>query len=425
MKKIFLFCMMALVAMVGLNSCSDDCNHEFIEHDFTQDIVGTWTYVNGEQAEAMVIKADGSFTTTGIMKGGALYEEKGTIKVVNNKVTLAFDGDNETFEGRLEFVAGKSLSIVMFDDNDVRLDYDYCENDLSDEIVGMWVSHDGPIDMSNEIMIRTYSEDGKVTTTGVRTIGGNPEWLLNEECNYRVIGDLVFQELSKEIAGQLKVTHSAERFVYAPKATVLGDLMNVLFYLPMGDSYVESTVSFLRIRQSLDLAGKAYDYNNTYVSNVKGLDEDMTMMGYTFNIGKMEGKNLDKMLKTLLFAVEFPNANTLKYQYHYNGQNLVFEVPIVVDGNKVTIKMSEMHPYYRDVDMYMFQDQNNTQLHMYMPTYSFVNYFGNMDVAALAFAGEIDVTDAAAVQAIFDRMDERVESINVSFVLKARKYSKL
>ena len=425
MKKIFLFCMMALVAMVGLNSCSDDCNHEFIEHDFTQDIVGTWTYVNGEQAEAMVIKADGSFTTTGIMKGGALYEEKGTIKVVNNKVTLAFDGDNETFEGRLEFVAGKSLSIVMFDDNDVRLDYDYCENDLSDEIVGMWVSHDGPIDMSNEIMIRTYSEDGKVTTTGVRTIGGNPEWLLNEECNYRVIGDLVFQELSKEIAGQLKVTHSAERFVYAPKATVLGDLMNVLFYLPMGDSYVESTVSFLRIRQSLDLAGKAYDYNNTYVSNVKGLDEDMTMMGYTFNIGKMEGKNLDKMLKTLLFAVEFPNANTLKYQYHYNGQNLVFEVPIVVDGNKVTIKMSEMHPYYRDVDMYMFQDQNNTQLHMYMPTYSFVNYFGNMDVAALAYAGEIDVTDAAAVEAIFDRMDERVESINVSFVLKARKYSKL
>ena len=44
-----------------------------------------------------------------------------------------------------------------------------------------------------------------------------------------------------------------------------------------------------------------------------------------------------------------------------------------------------------------------------------------MDVAALAFAGEIDVTDAAAVQAIFDRMDERVESINVSFTFKATK----
>jgi hypothetical protein len=147
----------------------------------------------------------------------------------------------------------------------------------------------------------------------------------------------------------------------------------------------------------------------------------MTMMGYTFNIGKMEGKNLDKMLKHLLFAVEFPNANTIKYQYHYNGQNLVFEAPIVVDGNKVTIKMSEFSSYYRDVDMYMYQDKDNTQLHMYMPTYAFINYFANMDLAALAFAGEIDLTDEAAVKAIFDRMDERVESINVSFTFKATK----
>ena len=133
--KIFKLMMVALVAMLGFTACDKDCDHNFIEHDFTQDIVGTWTTLNGELAEAMVIKADGSFTTTGVMKGGSLYEEKGTIKVVNNKVTLAFDGDKETFEGRLEFVAGKSLSLVMFDDNDVRLTYDYCENDLSEEIV--------------------------------------------------------------------------------------------------------------------------------------------------------------------------------------------------------------------------------------------------------------------------------------------------
>ena len=125
--KNFKLMAIALVAMLGFSACEKDCNHDFIEHDFTKDIVGTWTYVNGGQAEAMVIKADGSFTTTGVMIHGALYEEKGTIKVVNNKVTLTFDGDNETFEGRLEFVAGKSLSLVMFDDNDVRLTYDYCE----------------------------------------------------------------------------------------------------------------------------------------------------------------------------------------------------------------------------------------------------------------------------------------------------------
>ena len=118
MKKYFKFMILALVAMCGFASCSEECDHEFIEHDFTQDIVGTWTSLNGELAEAMVIKEDGTFTTTGVMKGGSLYEEKGSIKVVNNKVTLAFDGDKETFEGRLEFVAGKSLSLVMFDDND-------------------------------------------------------------------------------------------------------------------------------------------------------------------------------------------------------------------------------------------------------------------------------------------------------------------
>ncbi|MBO5885328.1 MAG: hypothetical protein J6Q43_01005 [Bacteroidaceae bacterium] len=417
--KNFKILLMALVAMCGLNSCSDDCNHDFIEHDFSQELVGTWTYVNGEQAEAMVIKADGSFTTTGVMNGGngEFYEEKGTIKVVNNKVTLAFDGDNESYEGRLEFVAGKSMSIVMFDDNDVRLDYDYCENDLSDEIVGMWVCSNSFANTENDMLIQTFKEDGTSITTGY--ISDMEDFVTNAGGNtYKVIGNLFINILPDHAVAAGVPPYMAMRLDYTPNGTANGDIMTFTHYLADG---TKNTDTFLRVKQSLDLAGKKYDYNNTYVSNVKGLDEDMTMMGYTFNIGKMEGKNLDKMLKTLLFAVEFPNANTLKYQYHYNGQNIAFEVPIVVDGNKVTIQMSEMYPYYRDVDMYMFQDQDACQLHMYMPTYSFINYFGNMDVAALAFAGEIDVNDAAAVEAIFERMDERVESINVSFTFKATK----
>lgn len=418
--KIFKFLAVALVAMLGFTACDKDCDHNFIEHDFTQELVGTWTYLEEGQAEAMVIKADGSFTTIGVMKNGGLYEEKGTIKVVNNKVTLAFDGDKETFEGRLELVAGKSMSIVMFDDNDVRLDYDYCKEDLSDEIIGMWVCNDGKPGGENDIAIVTYSKDGKTTTTAQASdfLFDN---LLNVQSDYKVIGDIVIRFLPKENVAEGKIPFIVSRLTYTPNGTALGDILTEHQYLSTENGIVELTSSFLRIKQHLELPGMKYDYNNTYVSNVKGLDEDMTMMGYTFNIGKMEGKNLDKMLKTLLFAVEFPNANTLKYQYLYNGQNFVFEARIVVDGNKVTIKMSEMHPYYRDVDMYMFQDKDNTQLHMYMPTSSFINYFGNMDVAALAYAGEIDVTDAAAVEAIFDRMDERVESINVSFVLKARK----
>ena len=417
--KNFKFWVIALVAILGLNSCSEDCDHEFIEHDFTQELVGTWTYMNGEQAEAMVIKADGSFTTTGVMEGGSMYEEKGTIKVVNNKVTLAFDGDKETFEGRLEFVAGKSMSIVMFDDNDVRLTYDYCENDLSDELVGMWVCNDSKMDAQNDMMIQTFDANGKTTLTGFLPMEDNPEFVLNDKTDYKVVGDLMFLAVPAEFVGGDEPMYIAEKLIYSTVASTLGDVMIFTNYSSDNSELMSET--WFRIKQNLNLAGKAYDYNNTYVSNVKGLDEDMTMMGHTFNIGKMEGKNLDKMLKTLLFAVEFPNANTIKYQYHYNGQNLVFEAPIVVDGNKVTIKMSEFSSYYRDVDMYMFQDQDDCQLHMYMPTYAFINYFANMDLAALAVTGDIDLTDAAAVEAIFERMDERVESINVSFTFKATK----
>ena len=418
MKKLLL--MFAAVGVI-FTACNKntDCGHEFIEHDFTQDIVGTWTFLEDDLAEAMVIKADGSFTTTGVARGGSLYEEKGTIKVVNNKITLAFDGDNQTFEGRLEFVAGKSLSLVMFDDNAARLTYDYCKEDLSDEIIGMWVSNNGPTDMEDEIQIRTYGKDGILTTTGVRTIGGNPEWFFNEECKYRVVGDLIFKELSKEIAGQLKVTHNAERFVYAPKATALGDVMNVFFYLPMGDNYVKSTVSFLHIKQNLNLEGQVYAYKSAYVSNVEGKDEDFTIFDSTFNIAKIEAYDFDKLFGADLHIVELLN-NSIKHTFRPNGQNVVLETPITVDGNKVTLDYSNVNPACRKVEMYMFQDKDDTQLHMYMPTSSFVNYFANMEFSTLLTEGKIDPADATAIEKVYTDMEARVESINVSFVFKAR-----
>ena len=118
--KIFRFLAVALLAVLGVTSCSKDCGHEFIEYDYSKNLVGTWTYLEEGQAEAMVIKEDGSFTITGVMNGGdgALYEEKGTIKVVNNKVTLAYNSGG-VFEGRLELVAGKSLSIVLNEEYDI------------------------------------------------------------------------------------------------------------------------------------------------------------------------------------------------------------------------------------------------------------------------------------------------------------------
>ncbi len=407
MKKILL-----LIAVVSVlfTACNNDCDHEFIEHDFTKEIVGTWTFLNGEQAEAMVIKEDGSFTTTGVMIHGALYEEKGTIKVVNNKVTLAFDGDKETFEGRLEFVAGKSMSLVMFDDNDVRLDYDYCKEDLSEEIVGMWVYND----VKEAMRIHTFDNNGSATFTGWSEYLG--EFSVLENSNYKVVGDLIFQGFSNNEDSSTK--YIASRLVYSPNGTAHGDIMTFKHCLSDG---AESSQSWLRVKQSLDLDGQTYDYSSAYVTNAKGKDEDFSITGNTFNMANIKAGDFDMMFRAVLFCVEFPNANTIKQHFLVNGVDSAFDTSITVEGNKVTLDMSAGNPAFRKVEMYMFQDKDNTQLHMYMPTSSFINYFANLEIVTMLTEGKIDMTDAAAIEKVYTHMEERVESINVSFVLKARK----
>ena len=418
--KIFKFLAVALVAMLGFTACDKDCDHDFIEHDFTQDIVGTWTTLNGELAEAMVIKADGSFTTTGVMKGGSLYEEKGTIKVVNNKVTLAFEGDKDTFEGRLEFVAGKSLSLVMFDDNAARLTYDYCNEDLSDEILGMWVCNDSKVDAQNDMLIQTFNKGGKTVMTGYLPEGEDAEYVLNQEGDYKVVGDLVFLGISTNKGGDNNTFYVAKRLIYAPEATANGDIMTFRFYLPMGNDIVESSESWLRIRQSLDLTNKKYDYHNIYVSNVKGEDKDIEFFNTTINFAKLNASALDKFLNATLFSIMFPDANTIKYSF-LEDQHTTLDAPIVVEGNKMTIKMSAKKAAYRDVVVYAFQDADNTQMHIYMPTSSFETFFANGQIQQLEENGLIDINNTEAVAEVRNNIETAIETINVSFIFKTAK----
>ena len=399
----------ALVAMLGFTACNKDCGHDFIEHDFTKELVGTWTYVQGEQAEAIEIKADGTFAITGVMIHGALYEEKGTIKVVNNKVTLAYDS-GDVFEGRLELVAGKSLSIVLFEEDNIRLDYDYCAKDLSEEIVGMWVYND----VKEAMRIHTFDNNGSATFTGWSEYLG--EFSVLENSNYRVVGDLVFQGFSNEEDSFTK--YIAAKLIYAPNGTAHGDIMTFKSYSSDG---TESVQSWLRVKQHLNLTNKVYTYKSAYISNVKGKDEDFSIMGYPFNIAKIKTSDFDVMFGSDLFLAEFPNSNTMKHRFHINGQDAGFDATIAVKDNKVTIDMSVVNPALRKVDMYMFQDKDDTQLHMYMPTASFINYFANMELYALILEGKIDSADTAAVEKVFADMAARIESINVSFVFKALK----
>ncbi|MBQ1984290.1 MAG: hypothetical protein II232_06660, partial [Spirochaetaceae bacterium] len=67
---------------------------------------------------------------------------------------------------------------------------------------------------------------------------------------------------------------------------------------------------------------------------------------------------------------------------------------------------------------YTFQDADSTQLHMYLPTYAFINFFGNMQVTMMAQNDLLDLDDAPSVNAIYDSIDNAVEAINVSFVME-------
>ena len=417
--KNFKLMAIALVAMLGFSACEKDCDHDFIEVDHSKDLVGTWTYDAGEQAEAIVIKEDGSFTITGVMKYGALYEEKGSIKVVNNKVTLAYES-GDVFEGRLELVAGKSMSIVFNDEYNVRLDYDYCENDLSEEIIGMWVCMDTPADAESEMMIETFYENGKSTLTGFLPLEGDSEQVKNEATDYMVIGDLLFIHIPADKFGDKTPFYVVHKMIYTPNATAMGDIMTMKSIAKAEGGYVAGTSSWLRVKQYLNLDNKVYDYSSAYVSNVKGKDEDFSIMGHTFNIAKIKAGNFDIMLRSVLFCLE-TKANSIKQHFLVDGVEGNIETPIAVDGNKVTIDYSDVNPALRKVEMYMYQDADDSQLHMYMHTDAFINYFANLEVVTLLQAGKINQSDAAAVEKVFADMEARIESINVSFVLKARK----
>ena len=96
MKKLKLL-VVVIVALFGFNSCSKDCGHDFIEVDYSKALVGTWTLVNDDFAEAWVVKEDGSVDVTGVLDG-KYYETKGTVKVKNNKMTIKMSANNPAYQ---------------------------------------------------------------------------------------------------------------------------------------------------------------------------------------------------------------------------------------------------------------------------------------------------------------------------------------
>ena len=413
MKKINLL-LMSLVAL--FMACFTACESKY-DVDHTAHIVGTWTYIGPNYAEVLVIKEDGSVLSTGVEDGEYWENVAGTIKIKDNVATMTFeDGDNAI--GHIDVVPGIAFSI--YEEDGEEWTFNYCANDLSDEIIGMWICNDGLPGEENDMAIITYSENGKmtITTQASDVILDN---FVKQESDYKVVGNLLFRLLPKDNVPEGIPPYVVSRLIYTPNGTSMGDILTEQQFANSENGIVEISPSFLRVKEGLNLAGNKYDYIKTFVTNVKGLDKDINFMGFEFNFAKMDGVKLDKMLKTILFAVEFPTADSIKYSCHYNGEYMALTAPIAVDGNKMTVKMSEKNAAYKDIDLYTFQDADCSQMHMYMPTYAFINFFGNMQATIMAQMGNLDLTDAAAVKAVFDGIDEAVETINVSFVMSKAK----
>ena len=407
--KIFKLMAIALVAMLGFTACDKDCDHEFIEHDHSADLVGTWTCLTENYAEALIIKADGTAVSYGVEDGKYWENVKGTVTVKENNITMIFE-DDDNWTGHFDVIPGMAFS--LFEENGERYIYQYCANDLSDEIVGMWVCTYVPW-MEADMAINVYQADGKAFFTGF--VGdANFDYASNVETTYKVIGDLMFQSNPMSYEGAPK--YLAFRMNYSPNGSEYGDVLTNTNIMAFGDETIETTASMIRIRQSLDLTGKVYDYKSAYVTNAKGKDEDFSIMGNIFNIANINAGDFDIILGSTLFCVEL-NANSIKHKYILNGQDKVFDAPITVEGNKVTLDMSAINPALRKVEMYMYQDADNSQLHMYMHTDAFINYFANLEVVTLLQAGKIEQFDEVAIAKVFADMEARVESINVSFVM--------
>ena len=398
MKKFLSVMMLVLVALLAFTGCEKfTCS----DSHKVSELAGTWTCLHPEFAEALVIKSNGSVLSTGY--DGEYWEDiKGNISIQDGKIAMIFEDDDNT-EGHFDFIPGMAFSVTTEDGK--RYTYNYCKEDLSDEIVGMWVSTQASLKEDENVVIQTFNGNGIAIYTGFGPLDG--EHILNKESSYKIIGDLNFHKIND--------SYMVWKLAYSQNGTSLGDIITF--------SNVDDNIndSYLRINQNLDLAGKKYDYSATYMSNAKGQDKDITFLNTKFNFAKMNGSIIDKFLKSVLYGVQFPNAKTFEYNCLLEGKNVALQLPMEVDGNKITIKMSSRNAAYRDIDVYAFQDEDCSQFHMYMPTSTFENFFGNLSLSILSASGKVDINNPVHVEAVYKEVVDAIESINVSIVMKESK----
>lgn len=393
----------------------------FAKAGVPQQFVGTWTSISNGYAECMTINSDGSATSTGRYEDGTYWiDSKGKVAVLGSIFTWGFD-DGDFAAGQCQVVEGETLVIIDKRDGRRRT-FKYCKEDLSQVVLGMWFISKGVLPNGTpQQLICNFKDDGKVDITGVVYVGeDNPdgESILHREMDYKVYGDLLMVESIEEFANEGKKSYQFCRMSYQEGTTTMGNVITLEQYVDSVSKPILS--SMLSVKQYLELENRKYQYNSIYVSNAKGVDKEVDVFGVPINFGKMDGGVLDKLMKSLLMTYEFPTADKVVLSYYVNGQQKSLEMPITVDGNKLVFKMSSLNPALRDVECFAFQDFTNSQLHYYMNKGGVVNFGANILLLQLAKENKIDLNDKTAVDKLFNDLGAMIESINMTYVFKAK-----
>jgi hypothetical protein len=407
--KFFNVLVVALVAIIGLVSCSKDCDHDFIEHDYTNDLVGTWSVIGPDSAEALEIKADGTMKFTGVFEG-EFFESMARYELANNRMKMVWD-DGVTQEGRLNVVSGASFSLVIDEERGAGYYFAYCHKEFSDKVVGSWL-----IQTDETSEIHTYYDNGTTKTVGYYyNLGEHFE--TSVPGTYKVVGDILFDNVQYS---EDKVLSFGARISHESNGSPFGDTLTTTSLYLQDNELLEEVTTAVRVNPSLDLASKKYNFAGCNVTNVKGESKEVEFMGYNFNFAEMDGSGLDVMLKALSFNIEFDGeGKKLLYSYKYKDETYSFDAPIEVEGNKITAKMSDKVPTLKDVMFYAFQSVDSNHLQLCMDKTSFVNFYTNMQAKLKEATDEqFDITNADSVNTIYNEINSAVETIKLSIAME-------
>lgn len=402
--------LVALVVLLGFNACTNyDCGHDFIEHDYTNDLVGTWSVIGPDSAETLEIKADGTMKFTGVFEG-EFFESMARYELANNRMRVIWD-DGVTQEGRLNVVSGASFSLVIDEESGAGYYFAYCHEDLSDKVVGSWLVQ---TDETSEI--HTYYGNGTTETIGYYYHLGE-HFETSVPGTYKVVGDILFETVKYS---EDKVLSFGARISHKSNGSPFGDTLTTTSLYLQDNELLEEVSTAVRVNPSLDLSSKKYNYSACNVTNVNGENMNIEFMGYNFNFAEMDGSGLDVMLKALSFNVEFDNeGKKLLYSYQHKNEKYSFDAPIEVEGNKMTIKMSEKVSTLKDVTLYTFQSVDGNHLQLCMDKTSFVNFYTNMQAKLMEDTDDqFDITNADSVNAIYNNINSAVETIKLSIAME-------